>query len=204
MFLSWIMPELESGHGEEGHMSTHTEARLVTAAELLLMPEDGFRHELVRGELRTMAPAGSEHGVIAMNVGASLHEHVRAHGLGRVFAAETGFKLASNPDTVRAPDAAFVRMERVGEAGENGSYWPGPPDLAVEVVSPGDTYHEVLDKVLEWLEAGARMVIVIDPRRRVATVHHPRNEARILGEDGVIDGGDVLPGWRVALRELLQ
>ena len=128
-----------------------TTSQTFTAEDLLRMPDDGFRYELVRGELRKMAAAGHQHGRIAINVTTPLDQYVRAHNLGVVYAAETGFKLASNPDTVRAPDVAFIRRERVEEVGDVGGYWPGAPDLVVEVISPSDTYSEVEEKILEWL-----------------------------------------------------
>jgi Uma2 family endonuclease len=103
------------------------------------MPNDGLRRELVRRELRAMTPAGHPHGRVAMRFGWLLAQHVEENGLGAVYAAETGFVLESNPDTVRAPDVAFVRRGRVEEVGETAEFFPGPPDLAVEVVSPGDT-----------------------------------------------------------------
>ena len=90
-----------------------TTTKLVTADELLMMPDDGFHYELVRGELKRMSPTGDEHGRVTMELAAPLHAHVKRNQLGRVYAAETGFKLESNPDTVRAPDIAFVRAERI-------------------------------------------------------------------------------------------
>ena len=109
------------------------QTRHTTAEELLRMPDDGLRYELVRGELRRMTPAGNKHGYFTMNLSGPLHQHVKENGLGRVYTAETGFKLASNPDTVRAPDAAFVSQAHLDETGEVEGYWPGAPDLAVEV-----------------------------------------------------------------------
>ncbi|MGH3147736.1 MAG: Uma2 family endonuclease, partial [Rubrobacter sp.] len=147
------------------------QAGQMRSEELLVMPHDGFRYELVRGELRKMPPAGSEHGYVAINVGTSLKSHVRANELGRVYAAETGFKLASDPDTVRAPDAAFVSRERVDKAGRVAGFWPGAPDLAVEVISPCDTHAQVVEKALAWLDAGCRMVLAADPERRTVTVY---------------------------------
>lgn len=143
----------------------------MTADELLRMPDDGYRYELVKGELRGMPPAGGEHGKIALKFGSRLLNYVEANNLGVVFAAETGFKIASNPDTVRAPDAAFVRLDRLPETGLPKGYWPGAPDLAVEVISPGDIYGEVEEKVNEWLDAGTRMVIVANPRNRTLKVY---------------------------------
>jgi Uma2 family endonuclease len=176
----------------------------VTADQLLEMPDDGMRRELVRGEVRVMTPAGSRHGRIAMQLGAWLTIHVLEHALGRVFAAETGFKLASDPDTVRAPDVAFVTRERVEAVGDTEKYWPGAPDLAVEVLSPDDRYPEVDEKTAEWLEAGCRMVIVVNPRRRAATIYRSPDDVQLLSENDSIEGGDVVPGWRLPLRNLFS
>ena len=129
-----------------------------------------------------------------------LDRHVRAHNLGVVCAAETGFKLASNPDTVRAPDVAFIRRERVQEVGDVEGYWPGAPDLAVEVVSPSDTYADVQEKVFDWLEAGTRMVILVMPRKRAVTVYRSMTDMMMLTEHDTLDGGDVVPGWKIPVR----
>ena len=179
-----------------------TTDQLVTAEELLRMPDDGYRYELVRGELRKMAPAGHLHGRIAINVTTPLDRHVRAHTLGTVYAAETGFKLASNPDIVRAPDLAFIRRERVEAVGDVEGYWPGAPDLAVEVISPSDTYAEVQEKVFDWIEAGTQMVILVMPRKRAVTVYRSLTDIVMLTEHDTLDGGDVVPGWKIPVREL--
>lgn len=175
-----------------------------TAEELLRMPDDGFRYELLKGELRKMAPAGSQHGRIAMRLATPLSNHVTANGLGEVFAAETGFKLTSNPDTVRAPDVAFVSKARLSEVGDVEGYWPGPPDLAVEVVSPGDSYGEVEDKVFEWLSAGTRLVIVVTPRTRTVTVYRSLSDIQALTERDTLEGGDVVPGWTLPVRGIFD
>jgi Uma2 family endonuclease len=174
----------------------------MTAEELLRPPDDGYRYELVRGELRKMAPAGHEHGRIAMNIAVPLAQYVRAHGLGAVYAAATGFPLATNPDTARAPDAAFVRRHRLAEADDVEGYWPGAPDLAVEVISPSDTYAEAEDKVLQWLEAGTRLVVVVHPRRRVIPVDRSLSQEGVLTEGDVLAGGDVVPGWTLPVGEI--
>jgi Uma2 family endonuclease len=178
------------------------QAGQTTSEELLDKPEDGFRYELVEGELRKMPPAGSEHGYVAINIGTSLNSYVRTNGLGRVYAAETGFKLASDPDTVRAPDAAFVSRERVEKAGRVAGFWPGAPDLAVEVVSPGDTHAQVVEKALAWLEAGCRMVLAADPERRTVTVYRSLDDIRMLTENDAIDGADVVPGWKLPVADI--
>ena len=174
----------------------------VTDEELLNKPDDGFRYELVEGELRKMPPAGSEHGYIAVNLTIPLGQHVKANQLGRVYAAETGFLIARDPDTVRAPDVAFVSRERVEKAGRVEGYFPGAPDLAVEVVSPNDTHTQVVEKALAWLEAGCRMVLVVDPSQRTVTVYRSLDNIRILTENDQLDGADVVPGWRLPVAEL--
>ncbi len=171
--------------------------KLHTAEELLNLPDDGMRHELVGGEIRTMAPAGNEHGYLALRIASRLEQHVDANELGRTYAAETGFKIGTDPDTVRAPDAAFVSRERVEKVGRVTGFWPGAPDLAVEVVSPGDTHAEVVEKSLAWLDAGCRMVLVVEPGRKVVTVYRSREDIRILAGDEAVDGADVVPGWRL-------
>jgi Uma2 family endonuclease len=181
-----------------------TAHQLITAEELLRMPDDGYRYELVRGELRKMAPAGHFRGRVAINVTTPLDQHVRAHHLGVVYAAETGFKLASNPDVVRAPDVAFIRRQRVEEVGDVEGYWPGAPDLAVEVISPSDTYADVQEKVFDWLEAGTRMVILVMPRKRGVTVYRSLTDMVMLTEHDTLDGGEVVPGWKIPVRELFS
>lgn len=179
-----------------------TTIQTTTADDLLRMPDDGFRYELVRGELRKMSPAGHKHGRIAIKVSTSLDNHVTLNKLGAVYAAETGFLISSDPDTVRAPDVAFVSQKRLDEVGDVEGYWPGAPDLVVEVISPGDTYTEVDEKVLEWLEAGALMVVVVNPRKRAATVYRSLTDIVVLTENDTLDGGDVVPGWSVTVRDI--
>jgi Uma2 family endonuclease len=179
-----------------------TANQLITAEELLRMPDDGYRYELVRGELRKMAPAGYLHGRLAINITTPLDRYVRAHNLGVVCAAETGFKLASNPDVVRAPDVAFIRRQRVEEVGDVEGYWPGAPDLAVEVISPSDTYADVQEKVVDWIEAGARMVILVMPRRCTVTVYRSLTDIVMLTEHETLNGGEVVPDWQIPVREL--
>src|SRR4051794_12868685 len=178
------------------------EQKLMTADELFCLPHDGMRHELVRGELRTMPPGGWGHGKKSVKAVVSLALHVEAHGLGEVATNEPGFLLTRSPDTVRAPDVAFVRAERLLEADPERGYYPGAPDLAVEVISPNDLYDEVDEKVGEWLEYGTLMVLVVNPRRRTVAVHRPGRDVRVLGVNDTIDGEDVVPGWTLALRDL--
>jgi len=179
-----------------------TTVQLVTADELLAMPRDGFRYELVKGELRKMSPAGFEHGTIVINVSLLLAQHVKANNLGRCAGAETGFKIASDPDTVRAPDLSFISRERIPESGLPKKFWQGPPDLAVEVVSPGDTLKEVKEKVEEWLAAGTKAVWVVNPKRRSVSVYRSMTDVTRLAEGDVLDGGEVVPGFRCTVGEI--
>ncbi|HVT27450.1 MAG TPA: Uma2 family endonuclease [Lacipirellulaceae bacterium] len=127
----------------------------VTADELLALPTGmGKRYELVTGELRVMSPAGWRHGKIAIRFGAKLAAHVDEHNLGIVFGAETGFRLASKPDTVRAPDVSFVAKEHIPADEPSGGFWAAAPDPAVEVLSPDDGTGEVDEKIDAWLRAG--------------------------------------------------
>ncbi len=176
--------------------------KLYTAEELLQLPDDYKRRELVRGEIKEMTPAGNEHGYVAGEILGELRSYVKANSLGRTYAAETGFKIASDPDTVRAPDAAFVSRERLEKVGAVAGFWPGAPDLVVEVVSPGDTHTEVVEKSLAWLDAGCRMVLVAEPVRKVVTVYRSRENIRILTTEEAVDGADVIPDWRLPVAEI--
>lgn len=173
----------------------------MTAQELLDYRHEPYRQELVDGRLYEMEPPGAEHGRVAMVIGGLLFAHVRARALGTTFAAETGFQLASDPDTVRAPDAAFVCRERADAAGSPDGYWPGAPDLAVEVVSPNDRHSEVEGKALSWIDAGTRAVVVVDPPLRTATVYRARHDIRIRTADEPLELGDVVPGWSPLVGE---
>ena len=176
--------------------------KLLTAQDLLTMPDDGSRYELVRGELRAMAPVGHEHGGVAMNIAAPLSMYVKRENLGRVYAAETGFTLSRDPDTVRAPDVAFVSEERLVDLNRKG-YFPGAPDLAVEVVSPSDVYTEI-EEVAGWLAAGTRAVWVVNPRQRTLKVHRSLTDLTVLTEADVADGGETVPGWRLPVAEMFE
>jgi len=172
----------------------------ITTAEQLLRAGDIGRCELVRGELLEMIPPGFEHGRVTMNLATPLAQHVKTNRLGTVVAAETGFLLSSEPDTVRAPDIAFVRASRPD--GPLRGYYPGAPDLAVEILSPDDRPGYVREKISEWLEAGALAVWVVDPRKRNLTVHEPGKPPVVLIENDVMRAGTLLPGFELPLREL--
>jgi len=181
-----------------------TEGTLLTADDLLRLPDDGQRHELVRGELRTMPPAGGEHGLIAGRAFRRIANFVEDEELGFVFAAETGFRIFLNPDTVRAPDVAFVAVDRFPDGRIPARFPELAPDLVVEVVSPYDSADNVDEKMADWIDAGVRMAIAVFPKGRRALVWRSRSDIRALKEQDLIDGGDVLPGFRCQVSELFQ
>jgi len=170
-----------------------------TAEQLLRNPHIG-RCELIRGELHMMSLSSAQHGRIAARLAMMIGSHVDSKHLGTFFGAETGFKLASEPDTVRAPDVAFVAADRPPAPARG--FYPGAPDLAVEVLSPDDRPGYVREKVAEWLEAGTRAVWVVDPRDRTVTVHEPRKGPTTFCEGDVLRGGDVLPGFEVPIATI--
>jgi Uma2 family endonuclease len=181
------------------------DSKLMTADELFRLPDDGNRHELVRGELRTMPPGGMEQGAQSSIFDCSLGLYARTRKLGQVFTNEPGFVLATNPDTVRAPDLAFIRRERLQETGiPRGYYRGGAPDLAVEVISPNDLYTEVDEKVAEWLDHGTQIVFVVNPRRKVVAVHRPKQPVDILGIEDTLTAEDVVAGWSLPVRDLFD
>jgi Uma2 family endonuclease len=174
----------------------------VTADELLAMPDDGYRYELVKGELRRMAPTGDEHGDITMELAGALYRHVKTERLGKVYAAETGFKLESDPDTVRAPDIAFVTQEKFERTGRLTGFRAGAPDLAVEVLSPSDRVSRVEGKVAQWLAGGARMVWVVSPKLHTVTVYCSLTDIVTLTAKDTLDGADVVPGFQINVAEI--
>ncbi len=179
-------------------------AALIDARTLLGMRDDGQRYELVEGVLRMMSPAGGRHGRVAHSLALILGTHVRGRQLGLVYAAETGFVLARGPDTVRAPDVAFVARERAVSIDDDEGFVTVVPDLVGEVVSPRDSFSDVEEKVLAWLTAGTRLVIVVDPSTRTLHAYRGSDQVVVLREGGRLDAGDVVPGLTIAVAELFQ
>jgi Uma2 family endonuclease len=178
------------------------EAKLVTAEDALDLGGQGH-WELVRGEIREMPPAGEEHGFRVMWIAFYLMAHVKEHDLGVVYAAETGFLIARNPDTVRAADVAFISKARVPERREQ-AWSVTIPDLVVEVVSPLDRAGAVEDKVADWLDAGVPLVWVVWPRFRTIHVYRSPQNIRILTEHDTLDGEDVLPGFSLPVSTVFS
>ena len=177
-------------------MST-TQTHLMTAEELMNLDDDSMRHELIKGELLTMPPPGFSHGRISANLSFLLMQHVRANQLGDL-CAETGYHLETDPDTVLGPDVSFVASDRIQRPD---GYFPGPPDLAVEVLSPSDRKGKVEYKLSLWLELGTRSVWLVNPRRRTVEVCKATGERILFHEtDELID--DTVPGFRVKVSEV--
>ena len=174
----------------------------MTAEELFDLPDDDGRSELVEGELVPMTPTGGRHGALAVRIGRLLDEHVEAHDLGVCCGAETGFILKRDPDTVRAPDAAFVASERIPEDGLSDGYFPTAPDLAVEVVSPQDRPLDVREKIEDWLQGGTRLVWMVQRAQRTVTVYRPLGNPTELSEDASLDGEEVVLGFVCNVKEL--
>lgn len=175
----------------------------MSAEELLRLNMPEARRELVRGELIVREPAGFRHGDVAARLLIAVGTFVESRSLGRVFTAETGFRLRTNPDTVRAPDVAFVRHDRLPEPPPRG-YAAIAPDLVIEVLSPDDRPGEVLSKVGDWLEAGTTLVWVVDPDGRTARVYRADGGQDLLTDHDRLDGEVVLPEFQYELRRAFE
>jgi Uma2 family endonuclease len=175
---------------------------MITAAELERLTPPGKQTELLQGRLVVREPPGTWHGAVSARLTTRIGSFVERNGLGLVLGQDTGFKIASDPDTVRAPDVAFVARERSDSIPDRG-YAALAPDLLVEIVSPDDRPGEVLGKVGDWLEAGTRLIGVVDPQRQEARVYRADGSVSILARQDELDGEDVLPGFRCALKDIL-
>jgi Uma2 family endonuclease len=180
--------------------AVETNEKVLTAEEFFNFPSSEGKQELVRGRVIEMAPAGGGHGRAQIRFGSRMEPHVEQSGQGYVV-SEVGFILDRSPDVVRAPDVAFVARDRF-PAGVPDTFIEGAPDLAVEVVSPGDTHTAVMEKVGEYLDAGTRLVWVASPRMRTVVVHRSDGSSQTLRADDVLSGEDVMPGFEVRVAEL--
>ncbi len=178
-----------------------TQTKLMTADELLMMPDDGFRYELIRGVLIQRMPAGDRHGNAAAWTAAEFANYVRANDYGSI-RAEIGYRLESGPDTVRAPDVSWISPENSHEPIPG--YREGAPDLAVEVKSPNDSRPEMFARAQMWIGYGTRIVLVLDPEPITLTVYRPNSEPVVLGEDDVLDLGELLPGFSCPVWRLFR
>jgi len=179
-----------------------TRTGLMTADELLMMQNSRWGYELVRGKLKKYMPAGNLHGIIALKIGRIVGNFVEENNLGVVVAAETGFLISHNPDTVRAPDSAFIGKEKLAKYGITEKFFPDAPDLAVEVVSPNDRKKDIEDKVQDYLAAGVNLIWIIYPQKQFVVVHRQSKIVSILFETDELEGEEVLPNFRLPLEKL--
>ena len=184
-------------------MSVPPAQKLLTAEDMYDIPDDGrHQYELVRGVLVVSEPPKMVHGMLSVRIGARLLAFADSHKLGFV-TVESGYVTERGPDTVRGPDIAFVRADRVPTTDDQDRFVEGAPDLAVEIRSPSDRAGKLADKVAEYLRTGAGMVWVVEPRKRVVLVHTPDGITRMLRDGDMVDGGRVLPGFSAPVSELL-
>jgi Uma2 family endonuclease len=201
---TWLIARSTASDPTQDEASAMTQApdRLITAREIAELPDDQKRYELVRGRLVAGEWSGSRAAVVAMNLAVAAHSYAEARSLGQCLGANAGMHQFANPDTVRAPDFAFIRAERL-LARLPDDYWPGAPDIAAEVLDPDDRFAFIMDKVQDSLTAGTRLLWVIDPGGRQAWVFRPDGQPAAVDENGVLDGEDVLPDFSLPLRDVL-
>jgi len=176
----------------------------MTVEDLYRMPDDGYHHELVGGFLVSEPLAGGRHGRVAARIAAKLDNHAHAQRLGVVLTCDTGCVLHLSPDTVRGPDVAFVKRERYEALEDETKAIPGPPDLAVEVLSPSNSPAEVRGKVADYLAAGTALVWIVDPNSETVTTYRTLFEPSIVASDGCLAAEDILPGLSLPVSDLFD
>lgn len=189
-------------HVSRSKKMSATSTALMTAEELMQLPKDGFRYELINGELEKMPSPGPPHGRIAFRLNVCLGQFILDHELGEGFANDTGFKLTSNPDTVLAPDFAFVTNEKYREGSKTEGYWPGPPDLAVEVLSPSDRPGKVKQKISRWFNFGTRQVWIVDMKHSSVSVYRSESDITTFSGSDYLEAQDLFPGLRISLDKI--
>jgi Uma2 family endonuclease len=178
-------------------------AAILSPDDFMVHPAANGRTELVRGHIRVMSPASAAHGLVSLTVGRLLSTYVLEHRLGECFSDSTGYILPNLPNTVRAPDASFVREDRLPPDGVGGGYLKLAPDLAVEVLSPSESKADLSEQLSDYFVAGTTLVWVIDPATRtVAAIS--ANESSTLGVEDTLSGGDVVPGFNCGVAELFR
>ena len=183
-------------------MTSPAPPRLMTADEFFQLPDDGRQYELVEGRLVEVSASGGRASELGFKMGVEVWLHVRTNDLGTVCGEACGFRLFREPDTVRAPDFAFVRKGRLPYGRMPRGYFDGAPDLAVEVISPSNTWSEMWRKVDEYRQAGSGLIWVVDPDRRQTTVVAPNGSSVTVTFDEALDGRDVLPGFALNIAAL--
>jgi len=188
-------------HVSRSKKMSATSTALMTAEELMELPDDGFRYELINGELIKMPPPGSPHGRIAFQLSVYLGQFILEHGLGQGF-TEIGFKLTSNPDTVLAPDLAFLTSECFAKGRDTEGYWLGPPDLAVEVLSPSDRPGKVKQRISRWFSFGAKQLWIVDPKHSTVTVYRSPSDSTTFSGSDYLEAQDLFPGFQLSLDRI--
>ena len=192
-------------HGTLPFMTATAEprqTRRMTFEEAALLDPDEDGGEIVDGEWVPATKGTWHHGEIVITIGFLLKLYAREHAGWSVSGADPGVKLGRSPDRLRGPDVGMVKTERVPQGKGAGGWLDGAPDVAVEVLGDSQTYSEMTKKALEYLAAGARMVWIVDADPRRLVLFTPPNQVRILGEDDILEGGDVLPGFRCKVAEM--
>ena len=174
---------------------------IMTADDVVRLPDDGRLYELDEGRLVVLSPAAYWSGIVAAAFVLRIDAFIREHQLGVFAGPDVGMLLARAPDTLRAPDFSYVRRERLSGGIARRGFFSGAPDFAIEVLSPSDRFADVIRKVHQYLAAGTRLVWVVDPDARSVVIFRPGQVPQIVGADGVLDGEDVLPGCSLSLAE---
>lgn len=182
-------------------MST-TSTALITAEELLQLPDDDLRHELINGELITMPLPRIPHGRIAMRLGAPLAQFIWDHDLGEAYIGDAGFQVTWNPDTVLGPDIAFLSKERLKEVAEVKGYWQGPPDLAVEVYTPEYRTGKISERLSRLFNAGTKQVWIVHLKHSAVTVYRSIADATTFSGSDYLEAPDLFPGFRISLDRI--
>jgi Uma2 family endonuclease len=181
-----------------------TSTALMTAEELMQLPDDDLRHELIKGELITMPLPRLPHGRVAMRLGAALAQFIWDHDLGEAYITDVGFQLTWNPDTVVGPDISFISKERVERAGDVEGYWQGPPDLAVEVFSPGYRPGKVSKRISRLFNFGTKQVWIVDLKHREVRVYRSESDITRLSGSDYLEAPDLVPGFRISLDTIFS
>jgi len=182
-------------------MST-TSTALMTAEELMQLPDDDLRHELINGELIEMPLPKLPHSRIEARLGAPLAQFVWDHDLGEVYFGDGGFQLTRNPDTVVGPDISFISKGRLEQAGDVKGYWQGPPDLAVEIYSPGYRPGKVSQRISRLFNGGTKQVWIVDLKHSTVAVYRSESDITTFSGSDYLEAQDLFPGFRISLERI--
>lgn len=185
--------------------AVETRKKVWTEAELQSLPEDGFIHEVVDGELIMSPKNDFFHGDIASELSMAMRAYARTKRLGTVLDSNTGFWMKNR--NCRAPDVSFVSRARLTQLGFKRStrtFFPGAPELAVEIISPNNTRAEIDRRLRDFFESGTQIAWIIDPEQQRVEVCHSLTQRRLIGAGGFLDGEDLLPGFRYPIADLFK